>query len=60
MSKIRNAVIRMISSKEAFLFSDGDISGPNHYLLQGESRKSLRHTWQAYNNQGLSITVEVL
>ena len=58
--EIRNAVIRMISSKEVFLFSDGDLSGPSHYLFQRESRKSLRHTWQTYNNQGLSVTVEAL
>ena len=55
-----NAVIRMVSSKGAFLFSDGDFSVPNHYLFQRESRKSLRHTWQQYNNQSASITVEAL
>ena len=58
--EIRNAVICMVSSKGAFLFSNGDLSGPNHYLFHRESRKSLGHTWHQYNNQGASVTVEAL
>ncbi len=56
----RDKVISMISSDGAFVFSDGDPSGPNHYLFRRESRRALNHNHASYNRQNVSVTVEAL